>query len=297
MVQYIGRPLRIGEIKIPCYVLENGTRVLSGRGMQAALAIGQGHGAILKHLLGNARLKPFISNDIAMAAENLVRFIRPGRGGKIAVGYEASILPEICNVILEARNAGVLRVRELRIAHQCEVLVRAFATVGIIALIDEATGYQEERDRDELARLLERYLSEERLRWAKMFPDEFYRQLYRLKNWSFPGGNGKRTPYVGKLTNLLVYEKLPLGVLGELRKRNPRVPDKQYRRWKHFQFLSADLGQPDLRDHLLQLIAVMRVSINWSAFQRNFARAFPAPREAEQLALPIPGTTENDAEE
>jgi hypothetical protein len=36
------------------------------------------------------------------------------------------------------------------IAKQCELLVRAFARVGIVALVDEVTGYQEIRDRETL---------------------------------------------------------------------------------------------------------------------------------------------------
>jgi hypothetical protein len=44
-------PLIIGDIRIPCYVLEDGTRVLSGRGMQTALNLGQSHGMILRQFL------------------------------------------------------------------------------------------------------------------------------------------------------------------------------------------------------------------------------------------------------
>ena len=38
-------PLKIGALEIPCYVLEDERRVLSGRGMQDALALGQSHGS------------------------------------------------------------------------------------------------------------------------------------------------------------------------------------------------------------------------------------------------------------
>jgi hypothetical protein len=68
--------------------------------------------------------------------------------------------------------------------------------------------------------------------------------------------------------------KVP-GVLQELRTRNPTEPGTGRRKWKHHQFLSEDLGQPDLRDHLLQLVAVMRASQNWTVFERNFEAAFP----------------------
>jgi len=78
------KPLRIGGVEIPCYVLEDGTRVLSGRGMQTALTLGQRHGALLKGFLGKSNLKPFISDELAMALSSPMRFIRPGRGGKSA---------------------------------------------------------------------------------------------------------------------------------------------------------------------------------------------------------------------
>jgi len=115
------------------------------------------------------------------------------------------ILYEVCQVYLEAKDAGALLPNQLAIAVKCEVLVRGLAHTGIIALVDEATGYQKDRDRDELQRFLALYLSEERLRWAKMFPDEYYRQLFRLQGWQDSPLSVKRPKLVGVITNRLVY--------------------------------------------------------------------------------------------
>ena len=164
------------------------------------------------------------------------------------------------------------------------MLVRALAKVGIVALVDEATGFQVDRDRDELHRLLAVYLAEERLAWAKRFPDEFYRQIYRLKGWSWPVGKAK-TPLLGHITNNIVYERLPPGVLIKLQEINPTLEETKRRRWKHHQFLSEDVGQPDLRDHILQLLPLMRVSKNWEAFKRNLEIAFP--RKGTQHCLDL----------
>jgi hypothetical protein len=149
-------PLRLGRegLEIPCYVLEDGTRVLSGRGMQNALGLGQSHGTKFKELWTNKAITPYINNELAMVLQNPLRFIRPGRGGKIALGFEATILPDICNAVLEARERGVLSGSQLLIAKQCEILARALAKVGIIALIDEVTGYEKIRDRDALQKIL-----------------------------------------------------------------------------------------------------------------------------------------------
>ena len=129
------------------------------------------------------------------------------------------------------------------------------------------------------------YLVEEKLTWAKRFPDEFYKQIYRLKEWKWPSVSGQTPRYVGKLTNKLVYDKLPEGVLSELKVRNPTKEGTNQRKWKHHQFLSEDIGQADLRDHLLQLLAIMRISRDWPTFIANFEMAFPEPGQQTVLEM------------
>jgi len=156
--------------------------------------------------------------------------------------------------------------------------------LGIIALVDEATGYQYERDRDELNKILEAYIAKELLPWTRRFPDEFYKQLFRLHGWQYSPLTVKRPKYIGKLTNVLVYEKLPPGVLPELKKKNPITP-KGYRKHRHHQFLTEDIGNPHLERHIASVTTLMRASSNWSKFKSLFARAFPSG--PQQLELPL----------
>ena len=280
--------LNIGNAEIPCAVLSDGTRLLTQAGFLGALGRstkpkGKSQQVTdgLPPFLATKSLKPLITQDVIDATVP-VHFTTP-TGGR-AQGFRAELLPRICDLFLEARGLDYLTKQQLPIAVKCELLVRALAKVGIVALVDEATGYQEDRDRDALYKLLEVYLSEERLAWAKRFPDEFFKQIYRLKKWPWPSGRGK-TPYVGKLINQIVYERLPEGVLGALQERNPTKPGTGRRKWKHHQFLSEDLGQPDLRDHLLQVVAIMRVSTDWKLFERNLDQAFPEPGTQIELEL------------
>lgn len=282
-------PLKIGDAEIPCYVLEDGRRVLSLGGMVRALGMsiggaGKGEGDRLAKFSTGKGISPFVSDELRSRITAPFRF-RASTGGSVATGYEAEILPDICDAVLAARSAGELQKQQMHIAEQCEMLVRGFARVGIIALVDEATGYQEERDREELHRILEAYLSEERLAWAKRFPDEFYKQVYRLRGWKWPPAGRAKPSIIGHITNDIVYDRLPPGVLGELRKRNPTQELTKRRKWKHHQFLSEDFGQPDLRDHLLQVVAVMRVSRTWDSFKRNFDEAFPKPGTQIEMSL------------
>lgn len=284
--------LVIGNAEIPCAVLPDGKRVISEHGITQALGsrsgaskrikrASEGHGAPLPIFIAPSQLKPFISSELESGP--LVPILYKD-GRKTVKAYDATVLPLVCDVWLKARESGALQTQQLIRAQQAEILMRGLAHVGIVALVDEATGFQEERERNALHKLLEAYLSEERLAWAKRFPDEFYKQIYRLKGWKWSASQA-RTPYIGKITNSVVYDLLPAGVLAELKVRHPTKPGYGYRKWKHHQFLSEDIGQPDLRDHLLQLIAIMRISRTWDAFERHLALAFP--QKGTQLDLDI----------
>jgi hypothetical protein len=158
---------KLAGFDLPCYVLEDGTRVLSGRGMQDALKMvdevdegSQKSGTRLKRYLSQKSLNLFIYKG--KKADHYDPIICYERGQKIH-GYEATRLVDFCDGILEARKYIELDKRQKIIAAQCEILVRSFAKVGIIALIDEATGYQKVREKT-LQEILKLYISEEILK-------------------------------------------------------------------------------------------------------------------------------------
>ena len=116
---------------------------------------------------------------------------------------------------MDADREGMTTPRQSVIVDRVVILMRGFATVGIIALVDEATGYQDVRARHALATILEEFIAKERRPWTRTFPFEFYQLLYKLRGWDEPDGH-KRTHQVGRDTNDLVYERLAPGVLAEL---------------------------------------------------------------------------------
>lgn len=275
------RPLKIGNLEIPCYVLDNGKRVLVQAGMLKSLNMSQGTGSKsagggdrLAKFISGKRLKPFVSNELSDLIKNPIKFTVP-RGGPVAYGYEATVLADLCDAVLEARGKGALqRHQHDHIAKQCEILVRGFARVGIIALVDEATGYQEVRDREALQAILDRYITDEWAKWTKTFPDEFYRQLFRLKEIPFPPSAGRKPRYVGHWTNEIIYKRLAPGVLKELRTKNPRLASGN-RQKKHHQFLTRDFGHPALKELLTNVIFLMRGCNTWNDFKRMLERAAP----------------------
>jgi hypothetical protein len=286
------RPLTIGAIEIPCYVLEDGRRVLVQRGLMTALDMkqgtaGRGGGDRLAKFASTKAVSPFISKELRDMITTPIRF---RAGGSLAYGYEATILADLCDAILQARAGGDLHYQQAHIAKRCEILVRAFARVGIIALVDEATGYQEVRDRRALEDILNKYISEELRKWTPTFPNEYFSEIFRLKNWTAPRFPTARPGVIGTYTNDIVYSRLAPGVLDELQRLNP-TDGKGRRKHKNFQFLTPDHGHPKLRDHLRDVVLLMSASSSWAEFRKLIDRVKPKVNAPGELPL-SPGPSE-----
>lgn len=287
-------PLKIGDVEMQCYVLDDGRRVIVQSELQSGIGMSRGGLGKKGERSGERRIEYFMAriedkgidtNGLSVRCKNPVEFITP-YGGK-ADGFEATILPEICNAVLAAREAGVLHHQQRHIAERCEILVRGLALVGIIALVDEATGFQDARARDALAKILEAFVDQELRKWIKTFPPEFYKQMYRLWGWKFPeDGSSKRTPMAGKLTNDLVYERLAPGVLEELRKVTPRDSKGRLKTHLHRR-LTRDVGHPALREHLARVVTMMQLSKTKEEFMDNIDRL--CPKFGDTLRLPMEG--------
>lgn len=280
--------IQIGDRRLSCAVLDDGTRVINQATMHTALerrgGARRGPGARGLPLLSALNLQPFITDELREMAESPVGYQLPS-GGR-ALGYPAVILPLICDAYLEAREAGALTKNQLPVARAAEILTRGLARLGIVALVDEATGYQEVRARDELQRILEAYVSAELRPWIKTFPDEFFQEIYRLQGWQYRPGTSKRTPYVGKLVNKYVYEQLPEGVLEELQRRNPRT-ERGYRAHKHHQLMTLDTGSVHLDRQISTVTTLMRISANKREFEDLFERAFPPAQQRLPLVVNV----------
>lgn len=266
-------PLMIGDIEIPCYVLEDGTRVVSQRGLQTSVGMNVSGGAQrLLSIMGSFAAKSVDTKGLESRISDPIVF-RPPQGGK-AHGYEATVLVDFCEVVLSARDAGVLAASQQHVAKQCEILLRGFARVGIIALVDEATGYQEDRARDALAEILQAFISEELRKWVKTFPDAYFNELARLRGVQLNSVSVKRPQYFGHLTNNIVYKRIAPGLKEEMSRIKPKT-ESGNRKHKFFQRLNEDVGHPKLREHLASVIALMRACDDYPTFEKMLDRALP----------------------
>lgn len=286
--------LQIGDTILRCAVLNDETRVLTqktflqaiGRSGPSGGQAQKGAIANLPFFLSNPKLKPFISDDLARSLSPILFRPLKGSGGRqtteggkggmgYAVGLNATVFADVCCVFVEARDKGQLNSKaQHRIAEKCDRLLRGLAGVGIIALIDEVTGYQYERDRTDLQRILAACVNPVFLPWTERFTQEFFRQLFRLRGWQFSPPQPKKPQFVGKLINDLVYKQLPPGVLETLREKNP-ANERGRRRYKDHQFLTGDIGNPHLEKQVVAVTTLMKASSNWRNFERSFNRVFP----------------------
>lgn len=284
--------LRIGDIEIPCAVLKDGRRVLSEFGIAETLGGRSGaakrlkyemekDGAHLPVFLASKSLLPFISKELLGGPLRAISY-RSGEKDREVTGYAAEALPEICNIWLQARQEGLLNPQQADRAQAAEIVMRGLAELGIVALVDEATGYQSVRDKDALQAILDKYLQKEFAAWAKRFPDSFYREIFRLRGWDWNAMSVARPGVVGKYTNDIVYERLAPGILEELQNKNPTNSDGM-RKQKHHQYLTDDVGHPALAQHLHAVIGLMRASATWDQFKTMLDRAFP--KKGAQLHL------------
>ncbi|RJQ20297.1 MAG: hypothetical protein C4560_05225 [Nitrospiraceae bacterium] len=273
--------LKIGQNILSAAVLPNGKRVLTQSAFLTTLGRSRtpkaGTGVLstvdgIPFFLQAEALKPFISEDLLMSTTPIF-FIN--KSGKKMVGYDAQLLPMVAEVYLKMRDYYLSENKQIprqyqHIVKACDIVMRGLAHVGIIALVDEATGYQEIRDRIALQKILDKYLTDEWAKWTKTFPDEYYRELFRLKNVPYPPipSSTKKPSYVGHWTNDIIYSRLAPGVLEELKKKNPRLPSGNRSR-KFFQHLTIDYGHPELKDLLSNVIFLMKTCKSWDDFKER----------------------------
>lgn len=267
-------PIRIADIEVPCFVLDDDRRVIVTNGMLDTLAIARGGSmkggmSRLELFVSGKLIKPFISNDLLARVQSPIKF---RMGPNIAYGYDSDTLIDIAEAVIQADNAGKLQKQQSGIAHQCRVITSSLTRIGLIALIDEATGHQIKRDKDELQQILTAYLLPEHRPWMQTIPAEFTNEIYRVYGWTRTTNNrGPR--YAGKLIRNLIYDKLPKPVLPALDEINPSN-EKYQRKHKHHQFLTERQGLDHFRSQVITVMTLLRISKNKVEFTKNVEKLF-----------------------
>jgi hypothetical protein len=302
--------------QIACAVLDTKLRLLTqetflttlgragkakgGHGSQRLMRVGG-----LPPFLAAENLTPFISDELRQAAMPVV--FRTSRGAR-AYGYDAQLLPMVCEVYLKARDAHLKALKEAQqkrergenveakpvlmpsqepLVETCDLLMRSMAREHIVALVDRATGYVDQQIRDDITKVLEQYIAPHLMPWTHRFPDEFFKQVYRIHGWPYVAGNRKMPQYVGKLINKYIYGYLPEGVLEKLQELNP-VTASGWRATQNHRFMT-DTGNIHLDRQITSTTTIMALSASAPDFDANFHKVHTKripDRETLQLKAP-----------
>lgn len=267
--------LHISGKDVPCAVLKDGSRIILQKSVfetferpSRGSRISDKH-IMLPSFLAAKSLLPYIDEETRKMFDPI--FYKDANGF-IKKGYKAEILPVMCEIYLEARKDNALKHNQKKLGEISECLIRSFAKTGIVALVDEATGYQYVREKNALEAILNKYISKELAAWVKRFPDDFYKEIFRLKKWNWDFK--KRTGHVGFITKDIVYERLAPDMINELQTKNIKKETGK-RIGKHHQFLTETIGIPSLSQHLHAVIGLMRASDTWPEFYKLLQRSFP----------------------
>jgi hypothetical protein len=288
-------PLPIGDAVLAAAVLPSGKRLLSQGTFLRALGRSRtpkaGTGGLstvdgLPFFLQAEALRPFITDELRLSTTPIIfRF----KSGHRAVGYDALLLPLVCQVyqhlhasITERLTGGDMTAisqakrtynQYRHIIAACNTLESGFAKRGIIAMVDDATGYRGDKLKEDVLRVIAAYMSPNLLGWTRKFEPEFFEEIYRLHGWEYKPGSIKHPQYTGTFITKYVYEPLPPGVLEEMKTRLPKN-ESGNRRAKLWQTLSIDTGIPHLDRQRRDILVLMRLSADKDEFVQHFERLF-----------------------
>ena len=270
--------LQIGEAEIPVYVLEDGRRVMSRTGATGLLTDGRGGGNLQSYVNVKA-LEHYMPTDLP---DQMIEFEIGGVVNKDVRGISAETYLEICRAYVRARDEKEVELteRQLAIAIKAGMFLSACAKVGLVALIDEVTGYQYDRAQDALKVKLKLYLDDEMRKWEKTFPDELWKEFARLTNWK--GSVTQRPKYWGKLVMELVYGYLDPDVARWLKKNAPKPRSgANYHQW-----LSTQYGLKRLVEHMWMLVGMASACHDMAELRQKMAEKYG--RQPIQFTLYLP---------
>lgn len=271
--------LSIGDAELPVYVLDNGVRVISRTGATGVLTDRKGGGNLESYLRVEALTKYLPENLPGLSVEFELEEVV----NKRVMGFSADTFIEICRAYVRALSEGALETdRQKEIAVKASMFLAACAKVGLIALIDEATGYQYDRAEDALRVKLRAFLAEEMREWEKTFPEELWMEFGRLTNWK--GSVTQRPKYWGHLVTELVYNYLDPDVCKWLKENHPKPQHgKNWHQW-----MSEQYGLRKLVQHIYTLIGMAKACHTMRELRDKMAEMYGKGPVQLTMYLPPP---------
>jgi hypothetical protein len=279
--------LNIVGLEVPCYVLDDGQKII-GRTSATELLTGiKGGGALEKYIAVRA-LEPFINKDLVLERFVPFRLLEVEGLEKAVKGLPADLMIEVCQGFVSALqstfDAGSkhpkLTERQIQMAMKASAFLSACAKVGLEALIDEATGYQYVRAEDALQVKLRAFIADELRAWEKTFPDELWAEFGRLTGWK--GSLHSRPKWWGKLVIEMIYDTLDPDV-AEYLKNNKPPPSVRWHRQ-----LTENIGVRALVSRCFEVVGMAKDCKDMRQLREKVALHYGRRMVQFTLSLPMP---------
>jgi hypothetical protein len=252
--------LRLGELELECHVLSDGRRIFARREAAKAKT-----GTRKEISLGSflARIPPTPGGSPGGPD---VAYLDP-KSRTPLTGFEATRLVDIADAYLKARDEGRLTPVQATLARHADVITRALARVGITALVDGATGFEQVRLKRTLRLELQAFIALDIQEWALTFPEEFWSELARLEGVHYSPRS--RPLRWGRYVMLFVYDALDRDVEARLKVTRP---DLEFRA-DHHRWLE-EFSREQLNRHLRRIVVTMNQCRDMSEFRSRLDRVF-----------------------
>lgn len=254
--------IRFGDLECAAVVLSDGSRGYVQR--QLARTLGLREKSPGTQIAG--LIREFASNSLPDFEKKGYAKVRLPTG-QTGTFFPAGIVPELALGIIESALDGELHARRRHMVGNCRKILTALATVGEVALIDEATGYQYHRAPNALQELIAKLLRQSCATWERRFHPNFYRAIYRLFGWDYDDHAQNPPHIVGQITLQWVYGPvLPPELIDEIRARKGLSQ-------KHHQWINEQ-GLAHLESQIHAVTAIARSSAHFKDFTRRCESAF-----------------------
>lgn len=256
------------------------TRVFSERSLANAFGIKGGgqywkkkkiEGAVLPEFLSSNILKEFIDSELEALLSSAVLYI--STTNKTATGIPANILPRICDVFVRAAKKFPENENIVKAAEAAYEIIMAFSEFGVIKWVDKITNYKYEEEDYVIQQQLALYVAPQILDWQKEFQSDFYKEIFRLKGWPYNPYTVARPGVVGTYTNQYIYSFLPTDVFKFIKDRTPKSKAGNYTVRLH-QSLNNEVGKESLRNQLVTVTTLLRISKSWDQFKQLFQELY-----------------------
>lgn len=248
--------------------------VLSKRGAASALGLKSEGGSALWRTLSRKNIGSEIDEKLREKIDNPIVFKYLPTGsesgpGLTVHGIETSTFIEILRAILKTK----LTETQKFLAERAQTMLIALANTTLDSILYQESGFWKAIEGQRVSEILDKYLQDDARKWAKTFPDDFWVKLIRVKG--YPSYVAlKRPAFVGHWVNDIVYARLVPGAQKKLNEINPRMPTG-HRKNKHHQHATEDYGLPELKAHLIKVMAYMDAAANETQFERMLNRGCP----------------------